>query len=408
MNLLPSKKLIRKNKMQQVEPLFIQPLLGPDDAWAGYRVEFAPGSTPDSAALLSACCGHPLLAEFDLRLPWFIPAHPEVSNNATVNSKLINVFATGSARPADEAIDEFEERLRRANNKTAIIVRPEDKLPAAGAWDYLLISASHARTLPPYTLLGIASRTTVVITEVHSHADHAWGQANACSLSTSEYLLARNTQGKKADTTRIKLLEMLGLLADDADTEALGAIFRQEAKLSYSLLRLVNSAALAPRTPITCFSQAINLLGRRQLQRWLQLLVYADPNNGQHPNPLLQKAAARGRLLELLAPTVTQQSTEEIGDTAFMIGVFSLLDTLLNIPMSEILAQLPLPDIAQKALAEHAGPLGELLRAISSAEGGDLKFAAGQIEKLGIDGTLFLDAQLSALSWAAKIRPSQD
>lgn len=89
--------------------------------------------------------------------------------------------------------------------------------------------------------------------------------------------------------SRIKLLEMLALVADDADTGKLEAIFRQEPKLSYSLLRLVNSAAIAPRNPITSFAQAINLLGRRQLQRWLQLLVYADPNNSQLPNPLLQK-----------------------------------------------------------------------------------------------------------------------
>lgn len=394
--------------MQQSEFLFIHPLLGPDDAWAGYHAEFPPERAANSE-ILSACCSHPLLAEFDLRHPWFIPAMPEASHNAAVNSRLINVFAAGSARPKDsEALSEFEEHLRQLRCKTGITVRPEDKLPATGTWDYLLISASHARSLPPYTLLGMASRTTVLITSVHSHADHTWGQANACSLSTGEYLLARNTQGKKADTTRLKLLEMLGLLAEDADTGALEAIFRQEAKLSYSLLRLVNSAAIAPRTPITCFAQAINLLGRRQLQRWLQLLVYADPNNGQQPNPLLQKAAARGRLLELLAPTIAGQSADEIGDTAFMIGVFSLLDTLLNMSMSEILQQLPLPEIVHKALAEHEGPLGELLRAIGSAEGGDLKFAHGQLEKLNIDGTLFLNAQLTALSWAAKIRPSQD
>ncbi|MBK8317119.1 MAG: HDOD domain-containing protein [Betaproteobacteria bacterium] len=49
------------------------------------------------------------------------------------------------------------------------------------------------------------------------------------------------------------------MVADDADTGKLEAIFRQEPKLSYNLLRLVNSAAIAPRNPITSFAQAINL-----------------------------------------------------------------------------------------------------------------------------------------------------
>ena len=393
--------------MQRSELLFIQPLLGPDDAWAGYHVEFPPGCEA-SARILSLCCNHSTLPEFDQRHAWFIPALPEASHNAAASGRMINVFPANAARAADNgALGEFEERLRRSGCKLAAVTRSEDKLPATGTWDYLLIGASHARTLPPYSLLGLSSRTTIVITGVHSYADRSWALANACSLSSGEFLLARHLPGKKADTTRMKLLELLSLIAEDAETGALEAIFRQEAKLSYSLLRLVNSAAIAPRTPITCFAQAINLLGRRQLQRWLQLLVYADPNNGQHPNPLLQKAAARGRLLELLAPAMPSLSAEESGDTAFMTGVFSLLDTLLSMSMSEILQQLPLPEMVHKALAEHSGPLGELLRAISAAEGGDLKFAAEQLEKLGIEGERLLDAQMAALSWAAKIRPSQ-
>ena len=87
------------------------------------------------------------------------------------------------------------------------------------------------------------------------------------------------------------------------------------------MLRLVNSAAIAPRSPIESFAQAINLLGRRQLGRWLQLLVYADTDGKKSINPLLIKAATRGRMMELLA---SKESTNS--DCAFMVGCFSLLD----------------------------------------------------------------------------------
>jgi EAL and modified HD-GYP domain-containing signal transduction protein len=170
---------------------------------------------------------------------------------------------------------------------------------------------------------------------------------------------------------------------------------------------LVNSAAIAPRRPITGFAQAINLLGRRQLQRWLQLLVYADPNNGQHPNPLLQKAAVRGRLLELLASSLAPRPpVENMEDAAFMIGTFSLLDVLLNMSMQEILQQLPLSDVVRSALAEYGGPLGRLLRALNSADGRDLKSAARDLTEQGIAGDTLLTAQLEAFSWASKIRPA--
>lgn len=380
---------------------FIHPLLGPDDAWAGYHVEFAPGDR--NPATLASLLASPLIETFDSRQPWFIPAQHESTADLPA-ACAVTVFPAQTDLLATEVMAQYEARLRQAHCKLGLLASPQKKLPVTGTWDYLLLSTSHARSLPQYTLLGLASRTIVVATDVCSHNDRDWLLANACTLSTSEFLLTHSSGSKKAAMSRINLLEILALIAEDAETSKLEAIFRQESKLSYSLLRLVNSAAIAPRYPITSFSHAIDLLGRRQLQRWLQLLVYADPNNGQHPNPLLQKAAARGRKLELLAPTLTPSlAVDNLEDAAFMVGTFSLLDALLNVPMREILQQLPLSDVVHKALAEHAGGLGELLSAIISAEAGDLPCAANKICQLGLTADAYRDAQLTAYSWAAKI-----
>lgn len=391
--------------MPSSEVLFISPLLGPDDAWSGYRVEFAPGlSNPET---LNQLCDTVLVKNFDQRHPWFIPANPGSSVKNSLGERAVTVFSALPGPLEMEAMKQYEASLRQSRCKVGLLATPEVKLPGTGAWDYLLISTSHAHSLPPYALIGMASRSIVVATDVHSHNDRDWALKNGCALSTSEFLQVRLTTGNKADMSRVKLLEMLALIAEDADTGKLEAIFRQESKLSYSLLRLVNSAAVAPRNPITSFAQAINLLGRRQLQRWLQLLVYADPNNGQRPNPLLQKAAARGRQLELLAPHLNPPpAAENLEDAAFMVGTFSLLDVLLNISMKEILQQLPLPPVVHDALAEHTGELGQLLSAIDAAEAGELKRAASKISELGIGGDIYRDAQLTSYHWAASIRPA--
>lgn len=381
---------------------FIHPLLGPDDAWAGYHVEFMPGG--GSRQALASLFASPLIEDFDHRQPWFIPALPDNKLTIPLAEHAVTLFPAQADPLATEALAQYQTSLRQAHRKLGLLASPGKKLPVTGTWDYLLLSTSHARSLPQYTLLGLASRTIVVATDVCSHNDRDWLLANACTLSTGEYLLTHAPGSKRAAMSRINLLEILALIAEDADTSKLDAIFRQESKLSYSLLRLVNSAAIAPRNPITSFSRAIDLLGRRQLQRWLQLLVYADPNNGQHPNPLLQKAAARGRQLELLAAHLfAPQANESLEDAAFMVGTFSLLDALLNIPMREILQQLPLTDIVHKALAEHTGSLGELLSAIICAETGDLPWAASKISQLGINADTYRDAQLTSYSWAAKI-----
>lgn len=385
--------------------LFIHPLLGPDDAWSGYRVEFAPGHNNPEA--LNRLCDAVQASNFDLRHPWFIPAISGSSVKCSLGERAVTVFPALPAPLELEAINAYEASLRQSRSKLGLIATPEIKLPGTGAWNYLLIGTSHARSLPPYALLGMANRTIVLTTEVHSHNDREWVLNNGSALSTTEFLLARLNTGKKADMSRVKLLEILTLIAEDADTSKLEAIFRQESKLSYSLLRLVNSAAVAPRNPITSFGQAINLLGRRQLQRWLQLLVYADPNNGQHPNPLLQKAAARGRQLELLSPYLNPLPTvDNLEDAAFMVGTFSLLDILLNMSTKEILQQLPLAPAVHDALAERGGGLGQLLSAIDAAEVGELKLAASKLNDLGIPSEVYRDAQLTSYCWASGIRPA--
>ena len=384
--------------------VFIHPMLGPDDAWSAFKTELPVGAS--SPALLARLVHAPELAEFDHRLPWFFPADSHTDTLQVLGERAVIVFNAETSPESADAQKHLEEQLRQAQCKVALAADPAIKLPASGTWDYLVLGTSHARSLPPYTLLGMASRTVVIVTSLHTQNDRDWALANACTLSTGEFLLARSTT-QKADMTRLKLLKLLTLIEGDASTGDLEAIFREETKLSYSLLRLVNSAAMSPRSPITSFGQAINLLGRRQLQRWLQLLVYSDPNNGQHPTPLLQKAAARGRLIELLVPCLgIDPALENPGDTAFMIGTFSLLDTLLNMSMGDILHQLPLPEIAQAALGSHAGKFGALLAAIEAADKRDLNAAASQLTHLGIAAETYLDAQLSAISWAAKIRPA--
>lgn len=391
--------------MSPADLIFIHPLLGADDSWSGYRVEFATGDADPK--ILADLCASPLLNKFDHRHPWFIPALPGSSAKCPLGARAVTVFPAQPAAAEAEALAQLEASLRQARRKLGLIASPDGKLPSPGSWDYLLISTSHARTLPRFAMHGLSSHTILIATEVPNHNDRNWVLEHACSLSSGEYLLARAGAGGKADMTRVHLLELLALIAQDANTEALEEIFRQESKLSYSLLRLVNSAAIAPRSPITSFAQAIDLLGRRQLQRWLQLLVYADPNNGLHPNPLLQKAAARGHLLELLATSLKPRpAAENLEDAAFMIGTFSLLNVLLNMSMREILQQLPLSDLVRTALAEYGGPLGQLLRALDSADQRDLTKAAQSLAELGIDGDTFVKAQLEALSWAAKIRPT--
>lgn len=393
--------------MASSEYLFIHPWFQPDENWAGFHLEFA-GSDQAFADVLARLSRHPALLAMDHRLLWFVPAlTPESVAGALALPvrQVVLLVPPSAATSSRESADMLEADLRRRGAKLGKVLSPTDSLPAAGAWDYVVLSAGHARTLPPHSLLGLTAKTAVVVTGLRSRNDFAWAVANHCALVTGEYLLNRSAPCNKPDMLRVRLLRLLALIAADADTCEIEEVFRHEPKLAYGLLRLVNSAAMAPRSPITSFAQAITILGRQQLQRWLQLLVYANPNDGQHPNPLLLQAATRGRLMEALAPHIRPAPEGDApSDAAFMIGTFSLLDVLLNLSMPEILQQLPLPRVVQAALEERRGPLGTLLAALSAADNRDSATASRLLDGLGVGDDTFASAQLSALEWASTIR----
>jgi len=207
--------------------------------------------------------------------------------------------------------------------------------------------------------------------------------------------------GKRLNASEISLLRLLGLVIEDADTLRIEQEFKQEPGLTLNLLRLTNSAASGLTTHITSLRHAITLLGRRQLQRWLQLLLYTAPQGGaQTINPLLQLAATRGRLMELLAEK-QQPQNRELVDHAFMTGIMSLMPALLGVAIADILGQLPVAPRVKQALCEHGGTLGSLLRLVESTEHAEAQRAEEALRALpGLTAQTLSVCLAQALAWA--------
>ncbi len=219
------------------------------------------------------------------------------------------------------------------------------------------------------------------------------------------YFFAQPTviAGKRLTASEIVLLRLLGLVIEDADTTRIEQEFKQEPGLTLNLLRLTNSAASGLSTHITSLRHAITLLGRRQLQRWLQLLLYTAPQGGETVSPLLQLAATRGRLMELLAEKLQPQG-RELADHAFMIGIMSLMPALLGMAMADLLAQLPVAPRVRQALCEYGGTLGSLLRLVESTEQADPAPADEALRALPVLNAQTLASCLAtALAWSNRL-----
>lgn len=171
--------------------------------------------------------------------------------------------------------------------------------------------------------------------------------------------------GRRLSPSHAALLRLLAMLQQDADIRQIEDVFKQNPALSVNLLRLANSAAMGQRQPLRSVANAIIVLGRRQLQRWLLLLMLATTDQGQTPRPaLLHLAATRGKLMELLM----LQDHPTMADSAFVAGIVSVMDALLGQDMQQVVDALGLADDMRRALLQRSGPIGRLLVLVEALE----------------------------------------
>lgn len=210
--------------------------------------------------------------------------------------------------------------------------------------------------------------------------------------------------GKKLGHSQLAMMRLLGLVLEDAETQTLEGIFKQEPGLAMNLMRLTNSVASGVRTKVTSMRHAITVLGRRQLQRWLQLLLYTNPAGGnQVANPLLQLAATRGRFLELLAGKL-KPGAREFEDHAFMTGIMSLMPTLMGVELGEILKGIQVASTVQEALEQRNGQLGIMLQLAEALEASDGEACHNLTDQLaGADHMMVNTCITQALTWASNI-----
>jgi EAL and modified HD-GYP domain-containing signal transduction protein len=200
---------------------------------------------------------------------------------------------------------------------------------------------------------------------------------------------------------RALLLELLAKVSADADSHEIEAVIKRDPQLSYHLLKLVNSVAFSLTKKIASFHQAITLLGRRQLQRWLQLLLYTRAGENEMANPLLPRAALRAGLAEALCERGGGSRDDK--DRAFMVGMFSLLDVLFGMPLAEIMKPLNLADDVVAALTDRSGRFGPLLRAIEAGERPLDERLAVALDAAGVSAEAWAQAIVQASRWAIQV-----
>lgn len=205
--------------------------------------------------------------------------------------------------------------------------------------------------------------------------------------------------------SRQRAFQLLQLVSADADTHDIEEVFRQDAQLSYQLLRLVNSVAFGARREITSFRQAILLVGRQPLKRWLNLLLFTARDDDARGALLMTHVSLRARGMELLAQAIGHDKAEQ--DQAFIVGMFSLLGVLFGRPLAEVLRPLQLTETLRAAVLERHGPLGQLLQAWETLEAADPQRIASSWGCFPVSASTAQGVVIDACAWAWQLSRNQ-
>lgn len=195
------------------------------------------------------------------------------------------------------------------------------------------------------------------------------------------------------------VLQLINLVRSQADTGEIEDLLKKDPTLSFNLLRFINSSGFGLSCEVTSFRHAVMIMGLKKLFRWAALLMTTSRSGGSPP-AVGQTAVVRGRLMELLAAELLPP---EESDNAFVVGVFSLLDVMLGVPLAKALESVALPQPVIDALLHGTGVFAPLLALTKACESGDDAAFAYNANALHLTNHQVNWAHLQALAWAEEL-----
>lgn len=183
------------------------------------------------------------------------------------------------------------------------------------------------------------------------------------------------------------------------DFDRIEAIVKQDVSLSYKLLRLVNSAAFGLNAKINSIKYALVLLGIKEFVKWITLLSLRGLGEDK-PDELMVASLLRARFAELLAPKVCM---EDASSDLFLMGMFSMIDALLDRPLPEIMDELPISKDIKAALLGEDNALRRVYELILAYERGDWQTFSAKTERFKLEEAEISQIYIDSLKWVRQI-----
>ena len=165
--------------------------------------------------------------------------------------------------------------------------------------------------------------------------------------------------------TKLELINEMG--RQELNVEKIGELIKNDAAISFKLLRFINSAYFARLNPIDTIKDAIAYIGTDELRKFINIVVMSDLNTGK-PNELIRNCVIRAKMCERFGGIFNTDLTQ---DELFMLGLFSLMDAMLDCEMEDILKHINFSDKMQNALLGNNKEFNKILNIVISIDQGN-------------------------------------
>ena len=207
-------------------------------------------------------------------------------------------------------------------------------------------------------------------------------------------------ESRSVSSSQEVLLQLFNDLRANEDIAVIEKTFKDNPKLAYGLLQLMNSAFFRAGRKVASLGQAITLLGYENLQKWVVLLLFTVDHKDAQFHALIEKALMRSRLMESLAKKTGEWV---LADSAFITGMLSFMNVFFNLKPGEVTQKLNLVQEIQDALERREGMLGALLLVAEKADRQEYDGMDEEIEALKLSAEDVLWAETNAIMDSGRI-----
>lgn len=198
------------------------------------------------------------------------------------------------------------------------------------------------------------------IKEMKFYSSKAFSLFQGYHIGKPEVLTFKNTK----DAEKMILLELVNIIRRDEDTNKLESHIKKSPELSHKLITYISNHAKT-NEQINSIVHAITLLGRKDLLKWLILYLYSEMSGKGLSEDILKKILSR-------AEAMSEKASPRDRETAYMIGMYSMLDMVFETPMKEILEKIKVEKDITNALINNTGKYAGALNQIKERENREL------------------------------------